>query len=280
MKGIDVSKWQGKIDWKAVSGDGISFAILRAGFGRLASQKDVCFDQNMTGALAAGLPVGVYWYSYATSPAEGIQEAEACLTVLKPWQNRLQLPVFFDQEYEPDIKALDDKTRTDICLAFMQRIEKAGYRTGLYCSYDWYRNWVEGARLSGYPVWIAQYASTCSYKEKNLIAWQYTSGGKVAGINGNVDLNQGYEGLIQTHQNGWQQQNGSWYYYENGVLLKSRWLKEGGYWYWLGEDGKMATGWLSREGKFYWLNPTRAGSLPSGALIITDSNGPLMDGPA
>lgn len=95
-----------------------------------------------------------------------------------------------------------------------------------------------------------------------------------------MDLNQGYEGLIQTHQNGWQQQNGSWYYYENGVLLKSRWLKEGGYWYWLGEDGKMATGWLSREGKFYWLNPTRAGSLPSGALIITDSNGALMDGPA
>lgn len=277
MKGIDVSKWQGKIDWNKVKSSGIQFVIIRAGLGRLASQKDNCFDQNITGVLGVGLPVGVYWYSYAVSEAEAVQEAEACLTVLKPWKNRLQLPVFFDQEYEPGIKALDDKTRTDICLAFMQRIQEAGYRTGLYCSYDWYQNWVQKDRLATYPVWIAQYASKCSYTGKNLIAWQYSSGGKVAGINGNVDMNEGYDGLLAASKDGWQQSGSKWYYYKGGTTLKSQWLKDGGYWYYLGTDGAMQTGWVTVQGKAYWLNTQRTSvggkTIPSGACLITDQNG-------
>lgn len=274
-KGIDVSKWQGKIDWNKVKSSGIQFVIIRAGLGRLASQKDICFDQNITGALGVGLPVGVYWYSYATSPAEAVQEAEACLSVLKPWQNRLQLPVFFDQEYEPGIKALDDKTRTDICLAFMQRIQEAGYRTGLYCSYDWYQNWVQKDRLAAYPVWIAQYASKCSYTGKNLIAWQYSSGGKVAGINGNVDMNEGYDGLLETGKEGWAFEDGAWYWYLSGVRQVSRWVQTDGLWYYVGADGKMVTGWLTLSGKTYWLNTEKTDKLPLGACLITDESGAL-----
>ena len=280
MKGIDVSKWQATIDWKKVRSSGIEFTILRAGLGRLASQKDTYFDQNMRGATSNDIPVGVYWYSYATSVSEAVKEAEACLEVIAPYRNDISLPVFFDQEYEPNIKALNDKLRTDICLAFMERIEEDGYRTGLYCSYDWYMNWVERSRLSKYPVWIAQYANKCNYTGSNLIAWQYTSGGKVSGISGNVDMNEGYSGLIIDTTDGWKQSGSKWKYYKNGSVLKSRWLKDGDYWYYLGSDGSMQTGWISIKNKTYYLNEKRVSvngvTIPSGACLITDSSGALL----
>ncbi len=277
-KGIDVSRHQGAVDWKKVKAAGIEFAVIRAGYGMYANQADTEFAANMQGAKSAGVPVGVYWYSYAVTEAEAKREAETCLKIIEPYRGQIALPVFFDQEYEPGIKAQTKETRTKLCLAFLEAVRQAGYRPGLYCSYDWYQNWVDSSRLSAYPVWIAQYASRCSYAGQNLVAWQYTGKGTVNGVTSLVDLDEGYAGLFL--KTGWVWENSGWYWYENGAPVKNRWLKDGGWWYRLGPEGKMLTGLQNVGGKAYLLNPqgqsAAGGYLPTGACIITDSSGAVL----
>ena len=277
VKGIDVSKHQGSIDWQKVKKDGVQFAIIRAGYGRFANQEDPCFKKNVEGAFSAGLPVGVYWYSYAATEAEAREEAEVCLSVIAPYRDKITLPVFFDQEYEPDILALNNRQRTDCCLAFIKKIQAAGYQPGMYASYDWFKNKIYRAELLDYPAWVAQYASKCSYTDKNLYMWQYTSKGKVNGIFGNVDQNEGYFELAA--KNGWQKSGSKWYYYENGKQVKSAWRKitgsNGTYWYYLGEDGVMLTGLQKINNKLYMLNPSASNGVPEGACIITNESGEI-----
>ena len=107
FRGIDVSKWQGKIDWKKVKDAGAQFAILRAGYGRAISQIDPFFYANYEACKAIGLPVGAYWYSYATDTDDARREAATCLEAIKG--KSFEYPVWFDQEYEPGIKALTDQ---------------------------------------------------------------------------------------------------------------------------------------------------------------------------
>ena len=279
VMGIDVSKHQGSgIDWKKVKADGVKFAIIRAGYGKYLKQEDPCFDENIQGAYNAGLDVGVYWYSYAATETEAKQEAETCLSVIEPYRDKITLPVFFDQEYEPDILALNNRQRTDCCLAFIKKIQAAGYQPGMYASYDWFKNKIYRAELLDYPAWVAQYASKCSYTDKNLYMWQYTSKGKVNGISGNVDQNEGYFELAM--KNGWQKSGSKWYYYENGQPVKSAWRKitgsNGTFWYYLGKDGVMLTGLQKINNKLYMLNPKASNGIPEGACIITDDSGVLI----
>ena len=275
MKGIDVSHHQGRIDWAKAAADGVCFAIIRAGLGRYARQQDACFVSNMKGAKAAGLPLGIYWYSYAVSAAEAEQEAAACLQVIAAYQDSITLPVFFDQEYEPGILALDSRKRTNICLTFLEKIQAAGYRAGLYCSLDWWQSRLENGRLGDYPLWIAQYAKACSCRAENLILWQYSSTGSVAGVSGKVDLDEGYDGLFPA-KDGWTEQGGSWCYRREGKALTNQWLQDGEHWYRLGPDGKMLTGLQKIGGKVYMLNPERAQGVPKGACIITDEQGAVI----
>lgn len=278
LKGIDVSKHQGNIDWQKVKKDGVQFAIIRAGYGKFASQEDFEFADNVQNAYKAGIPVGVYWYSYAGSVSDAEKEADVCLQVIKPFKALITLPVFFDQEYEPDIKAMTTRQRTDCCLAFIKKIVDAGYQSGLYASYDWFKNMVYRAELLDYSAWVAQYSSKCSYTDKNLYMWQYTSEGKVNGISGNVDQNEGYFEL--TAKNGWQKSGSKWYYYENGQPVKSAWRKitgsNGTYWYYLGKDGVMLTGLQKINNKLYMLNPSASNGVPEGACIITDDSGVIV----
>jgi len=188
MEGIDVSRYQGTIDWPAVAADGTQFAIIRAGYGRLQSQQDPAFVRNYNGAVAAGLPVGCYWYSYADTVEAAQLEAETCLQVIG--NRQFPLGVWFDQEYEPAILALSDARRTDIVLAFMDRIRQAGFISGLYCSADWLRNQLEYDRLQNRNLWIARYGTTPPDLPLPYNIWQYTDSGRVDGIRGNVDLNE------------------------------------------------------------------------------------------
>lgn len=278
VMGIDVSKHQGSIDWQKVKKDGVQFAIIRAGYGKFASQEDPEFSDNIQNAYKAGIPVGVYWYSYAGSVADAEKEADVCLRVIKPFKALITLPVFFDQEYEPGILALNNRQRTDCCLAFIKKIQAAGYQPGMYASYDWFKNKIYRAELLDYPAWVAQYASKCQYTDKNLYMWQYSSTGKVNGISGNVDKNYWYKEFApQEAFTGWKKSGSQWYYYEADKMVKNAWRKitgvNGSFWYFLGANGVMLTGTQKIGGKIYHLNEKAACGLPEGALVVTDQDG-------
>ena len=189
--GIDVSYHQGLIDWAAVKKAGVRFAILRAGFGREISQKDGCFEENYAACKAAGIPVGAYWYSYATDTAAARKEAATCLKAIEG--KSFESPVWFDQEYEPGIKALTDRQRVEIVKAFCNTLEDAGYYTGLYCSRDWLKNYLIPNQLKAYDVWVAAYASDPGSVPLPYGMWQYSSTGHIQGIAGNVDLDVAYK---------------------------------------------------------------------------------------
>lgn len=129
-KGFDVSRHQGKIDWERAVRDQ-DFVIIRAGYGRLVSQADSRFYENIKAAAEAGIGhIGVYWYSYAADAADAKREAEACLAVIGKVKALIDLPVFFDQEYEPAILSADKNTRTEAARVFCEAVKKAGYRPG------------------------------------------------------------------------------------------------------------------------------------------------------
>ncbi|MCI9110203.1 MAG: LysM peptidoglycan-binding domain-containing protein [Bacilli bacterium] len=192
-KGIDISKYQKDIDWQKVKDDGIEFAIIRIGYGKYDNQKDPYFEKNYEGARKAGIPVGVYHYSYATSIDEAKLEAGCVLCWLH--ERKLDLPVYFDIEDKCQF-SLSKKTLTDICKAFCNRIEEAGYWAGIYASKHWSNNLIDGASLGKrYTYWVAQYNSKCTYTGPYDM-WQYSSSGRVNGINGNVDMNYMYRDLV------------------------------------------------------------------------------------
>lgn len=247
LKGIDVSYAQGSVNWAQVKASGIQFVILRAGFGREVSQKDRRFEENYAACKAAGLPMGVYHYSYAVSPEDARREAKACLTWLSG--KTLEYPVFYDLE-DNSMASLGRETLTQIALAFCQEIQKAGFRPGIYANKHWCTNLLDMSRLNQYPVWLAQYNSQITYTGK-VDMWQYTSTGRVAGVSGNVDCNECYTDL-SAKQSGWIQQDGKWWYrHADGSYTKSGWEQIGGEWYYFDAQGWMQTGWIQYRGRWY-----------------------------
>lgn len=195
--GIDVSKWQGEIDWDKVKNDGIDFAIIRCGYRGSATGslvEDPYFEQNIKGAAAAGIKVGVYFFSQAVNEVEAVEEASAAVRLIKDYE--LQYPVFIDTESaggDGRADSLDVKTRTAVCEAFCSTIENAGYEAGVYASRNWYNKNLETASLEPYIIWLAEYRSVPLYQGYYHM-WQYTSKGKVDGIDGKVDMNISYLG--------------------------------------------------------------------------------------
>lgn len=193
--GIDVSKWQGEIDWDKVKEDGIDFVIIRCGYrgyteGTLI--EDPMFAQNIKGATAAGLKVGVYFYTQAINEVEAVEEASMVVSLVRDYD--LEYPIFIDTEKSGGngrADNLDVETRTKVCDAFCATIQDAGYKSGVYASRNWYNERVEAEELENYVIWLAEYRSVPLYKGYYQM-WQYTSKGSVDGINGNVDMNLSY----------------------------------------------------------------------------------------
>lgn len=198
MKGIDVSKWQGKIDWQKVKASGIEFAIIRAGYGNSANQKDSFFERNYAGAKTAGLHVGAYWYSYANSFREAIEEAKAFQRVIAGKQ--FDMPVYFDMEEKDQLEAGRDFC-SGLIRTFCSEMEKAGYFAGFYTSASYAKTVVSPEILSRYTFWCAQWAKSCSYQGRCGI-WQYSSKGRVPGISGDVDLDRCYQDFPKVIRNG------------------------------------------------------------------------------
>ena len=189
FSGCDVSKWQGKIDWGKVEKSGIDFVIIREGYGKEnPNQIDKQFEENYKGAKSVGIPVGVYHYSYADSVEDAKKEAQFCLKNIKGKQ--LEYPVVFDIEDKEQLK-LNNRQRTDICKAFCDEIEKAGYYAMIYCNLNWWRNYLDNEELKKYDLWLAQWEVEKPSVDCGI--WQRTEKGKINGINGNVDLNISYK---------------------------------------------------------------------------------------
>lgn len=187
--GIDVSKWQGNIDWSTVKKSGVQFAILRAGYGRELSQKDEFFEKNYDGCKKNGIPCGAYWYSYAMTPDEARKEAKVCLEAIKGKQ--FEYPIYFDLEEKKQFD-LGKEACTAIIKAFLETVEAAGYWVGLYMSKFYLETYVAEDVRERYAIWVAHYGvEKTSYKGQFGI-WQKSGEGKVAGINGNVDLDEAY----------------------------------------------------------------------------------------
>ena len=186
VKGIDVSKWQEAINFEKVKNAGIEFVIIRAGYGN--GNKDGCFEQNYSRAKAAGLAVGAYWYSYATSAAGAKIEAQKCAAILKGKQ--FEYPVYFDLEEKSQLEKGKDFC-SSLITAFCDEMEAQGYFAGFYMSLSAVNAYVTDEVKKRYAFWVAQWNSSCSYTGKHGL-WQYSSKGSVSGISGNVDLDYAY----------------------------------------------------------------------------------------
>ncbi|NJP41217.1 LysM peptidoglycan-binding domain-containing protein [Oscillospiraceae bacterium HV4-5-C5C] len=196
IKGIDVSVWQGNIDFGKVKVSGISFVIIRAGYGN--GNKDKWFDENYRKAKAAGLHIGAYWYSYATSADGAKQEAQSCAKVLSGKQ--LDYPVYFDIEEKSQLSRGKDFC-SSLITAFCTELERLGYYAGFYTSLSSLNSVISDAVKKRFTVWVAQWSSKCSYSGSYGV-WQYSSKGKVNGISGNVDMDYSYIDFPSAIKNG------------------------------------------------------------------------------
>ncbi len=188
--GIDVSKWQGTIDWQKVS-TVVSFAIIRCGFrgtsGNMA--EDPTYLTNITAAKKNGIKVGIYFYSMATTEAQAVEEASLAVSLAKQ-TGSLDLPIFIDMEDNVQ-RSLTTAQRDAIVTAFCKTVASSGYTAGIYASKSWLEDMLTMSKFSSYMVWCAQYNTKCTYSGRYEI-WQYSCQGTVPGITGYVDMNQGY----------------------------------------------------------------------------------------
>ncbi len=196
-RGIDISKYQGTVDFKKVKDTGVEFVIARIGYGMYENQKDPRFEEYYKDAVDNNMPVGVYLYSYALNVDDAKREADVVLNWLK--NRRLNLPVYYDIE-DKSQENLGKTTLTNMCIAFCDRIEKAGYWAGVYANKYWLTSILNAEELQKrYTIWVAQYNTENTYKGR-FDMWQYTSGGKVNGINGNVDMNILYRDIFSDRE--------------------------------------------------------------------------------
>ena len=194
--GIDVSKWNGNIDWNAVKNSGVSYVIIRCGYRGSTSGaliEDPKFRANIQGASKAGIKVGIYFFTQAVNEVEAVEEASMVLSLIKGYN--ITYPVFLDVESSGGrADGISVSTRTAVCKAFCQTIQNSGYKAGVYANKTWFNEKIETPSLTGYKIWLAQYAAAPSYSRTRYDIWQYSSKGSVPGISGSVDMNTSYMG--------------------------------------------------------------------------------------
>ncbi|OPJ60224.1 GH25 family lysozyme [Clostridium oryzae] len=200
IKGIDVSKWQNRINWSKVKRSGVKFAMIRASYG--SSGVDQMFSANYASAKANGIAVGAYHYSYATTVSRANKEVNFFIKRLKG--KKFEYPICVDVE-DSCQRGLNKKKLTNIVLTYLRKLSKAGYYPMIYANRTWYTTELDDTRLKVYDHWLAQWGASITYKGK-VGMWQYTSSGKVKGINGRVDMDISYVDyaakIKKLHKNG------------------------------------------------------------------------------
>ena len=187
LKGIDVSYSQGKIDWNKVKSSGkIEFAIIRAGYGKELNQIDNQFERNYSECKRLGIPIGVYWYSYATTVAEAEQEAKVCLQIIKGKQ--FEFPVAFDIEEKDSLQNADA-----LCKAFCDAVEAAGYYAAIYTFKSALESNFSAAVKNRYDIFLSHIGVQQTDYAGDYGLWQYSWTGCIPGISGDVDLDYAYK---------------------------------------------------------------------------------------
>lgn len=277
-RGIDVSEWQGTIDWAKVKKSDVDFAFVRISYG--TGYLDKKYAYNMKQAETAGVPVGTYVYSLALTPSQALKEAQLAIKQMQGY--KVSYPVVYDLEYSK-MGELSRKEIAQLAKAFCEEVQKAGYYPMVYCNTSWYNGKVDWSLLQGYDVWIAQYGDKIqppSRSSYNYTIWQCTDGegggvlnstkGLVAGIpaGNNIDMNFGYVDytrkitprwnslasykptVIEEPKNGWATENGKTYYYVND---------------------KKVTGWKKIGSKYYYFN-SKEGYIYKNKLLTSSKN--------
>lgn len=263
--GIDMSQWQGNVNWKKIKSSGVDFVMLRLGYGKgrygnANYAMDTKFESYVKGAESVGIPIGIYFYSYATNPKEAQAEAEFTIEQLRGID--VSFPIAYDLEDPSILEVTDNETRTEMARTFMETVSAAGYTPMFYTNKNWYDNYIDADKLSDYEFWYARYTYVePDRNEYNYGMWQATSTQKMNGITENtVDLNflyKDYFELVDTRnyalKYGWHQENGELYYYYQGKRLKTGWFAMAGEQYYL-RKGAVTKGWNTIEGHRYYFN--------------------------
>lgn len=193
--GIDVSSYQGEINWGAVKNAGIDYAVIRLGYRGSETARivrDARFEQNIRGAINAGLRVGIYFVTQAVNEAEAREEANYCLNAVAGYG--LAMPIFVDVEGSGGGRGdkIDRGTRTQVLKTFCQTVTAGGRLAGVYSSKKWMTDNIDMQQLTQYSIWLAQYYHEKTWTQTRVDAWQFTSSGNVPGISGRVDMNRIY----------------------------------------------------------------------------------------
>lgn len=244
-RGIDVSYWQQEIDWNQVRQDDVEFVMLGT---RFRGAVDPYFQANAAGAHAAGIKLGAYIYSYATTVEMAEQEADFVLDLIKDYP--ISYPVAFDAEDSGTLGTLSPSEVSEIINAFCRKIEDAGYYPMVYANENWLKNKIDLSMID-YDIWVARYNTMYTYSDPSM--WQATSTGSVKGIDGNVDINflfSDYSQIIPADR--WRTIAGNTYYYKDYLMQKDAWIHDGNGWFYMNQDGSPAKGWMTMaDGRYY-----------------------------
>lgn len=267
IKGIDVSYWQGTIDWDKVKADGIEFAFIRVGHGE--RKLDTKFIENIKEANRVGIPVGVYFYSTAQTIEQSILDAQFVLDNIQGYT--ISYPVVVDMEDSSQVN-LGKQAITEMTKAFCDEIRASGYTPMVYCNEYWYTNYVDFSQLGDVERWIARYKVKPDFSIERDI-WQAGSTTRINGIQGNVDIDFGYTNYatLITPRTAWnstyvktpgiwkQNAKGYWYAHLDGTYTSNNWEFINGRWYFFNDEGYNCTNqWVFTNNEWYYVDETGA----------------------
>lgn len=281
--GIDVSEHNGTLDWAKIKAAGIGFTVIRSGYG--TSHIDKQFGANIAGAIANGIPIGIYHFSYALTAEGAKKEAEFVAAMLNPYRGKIVLPVFFDFEYD----TVDYAKKQGVTLgaeafnahtaAFCEAIAGAGFVPGVYYNLDYLRRYVDKDRVGKYVQWYAQYASKPS--TNGWAIWQYSSSYTIPGVSGRFDANQMADDSMLTGGNakytiGWKKDSKGWWYADTAnSYYRDRWAKIDGKWYYFDSEGyMMMNAWKTEKNDTYYLGED--GAMVTNMMVGIGADGRLQ----
>ena len=273
---IDVSEWQGDIDWAKAKADGVEGVIIRLGYGE-GNNADKKAQRNISECKRLGIPFGIYWYSYADTPSIAKEEGADVVAKLKQFgvnASDLAYPVYYDLEkwtWEGHQPPTDPNVYNDIVNNWYSALQSAGYKNlGVYSYTSYLQGPLKHADIYAKTAWVAQYGARMGFDSFSINSrgWQYTSSGKVDGISGNVDMN-AFGNKAYVNGGHWVTKNGQKYWWDSdGSLARSKEIydPESNAWYWIDSDGTMA------HDKDVYLRSN------GGKWVRYDSNGHMVKG--